>query len=76
MSEPEPNLNLENGAQVNLNRKIFWAEAKPEPEPLFETVRHPDSNTVSNGEISTLFTKVNYSSFLDIGSGYNRHYQA
>ena len=31
------------------------------------------SNMVSNGEISTLFTKVNYSSLLDIGSGYNRY---
>ena len=45
LSEPEPNLNLENGAQVNPNQtwtaKIFWAWAKPEPEPLFETVRHP-----------------------------------
>ena len=45
LSEPEPNLNLENGAQVNPNQtwtaKIFWAETKPEPEPLFETVRHP-----------------------------------
>ena len=46
LSEPEPNLNLENGAQVNPNQtwtaKIFWAGAKPEPEPLFETVRRPD----------------------------------
>ena len=45
LSEPEPNLNLKNGAQVNPNQtwtaKIFWAGAKPEPEPLFETVRHP-----------------------------------
>ena len=45
LREPEPNLNLENGAQVNPNQtwtaKIFWAGAKPEPEPLFETVRHP-----------------------------------
>ena len=45
LSEPEPNLNLENGAQVNPNQtwtaKIFWAGAKPEPESLFETVRHP-----------------------------------
>ena len=45
LSEPEPNLNLENDAQVNPNltwtTKIFWAGAKPEPEPLFETVRHP-----------------------------------
>ena len=45
LSEPEPNLNLENGAQVNPSQtwtaKIFWAGAKPEPEPLFETVRHP-----------------------------------
>ena len=23
---------------------MFWAGAKPEPEPLFETVRHPDLN--------------------------------
>ena len=48
LSEPEPNLNLENGAQVNPNRtwtaKIIWAGAKPEPEPLFETVRHPGSS--------------------------------
>jgi len=40
------NLNLENGAQVNPNQtctaKIFWAGAKPEPESLFEMVRHPD----------------------------------
>ena len=46
LSEPEPNLNLENGAQVNPNQtwtaKIFWAGTKPEPEPLFEMVRHPD----------------------------------
>ena len=45
LSEPEPNLNLENSAQVNPNQtwtaKIFWAGAKPEPEPLFETIRHP-----------------------------------
>ena len=45
MSEPEPNLNFENGAPVNPNQtwtaKIFWAGAKPEPEPLFETIRHP-----------------------------------
>ena len=47
LSEPEPNLNLENGAQVNPNQtwtaKIFSEGAKPEPEPLFETVRHPVS---------------------------------
>ena len=51
LSKPEPNLNLENGAQVNPNRtwtaKIFWAGAKPEPEPLFETVRHPAINITS-----------------------------
>ena len=45
MSEPEPNLNLENGAQVNPNQtwtaKTFWAGTKPEPESLFETVRLP-----------------------------------
>ena len=45
LSEPELNLKLENGAQVNPNQtwaaKIFWAGAKPEPEPLFETVQHP-----------------------------------
>ena len=45
MSEPEPNLNLENGAQVNRTKpeplKYFLAGTKPEPEPLFETVRHP-----------------------------------
>ena len=50
LSEPEPNLNLENGAQMNPNQtwtaKIFWAGAKPEPEPLFETVRHPAQNKV------------------------------
>ena len=50
LSEPEPNLNLENGAQVNPNQtwtaKIFWAGAKPEPEPLFETVRHPDYDAI------------------------------
>ena len=48
LSEPEPNLNLENGAQVNPNQtwiaKIFWAGAKSKPEPLFETVRHPEMN--------------------------------
>ena len=48
LSEPEPNLNLENGAQVHLNQtwtaKIYWAGAKPEPEPLFEKVRHPGYN--------------------------------
>ena len=48
LSEPEPNLNLKNGAQVNPNQtwtaKIFWARAKPEPEPLFETVWHPALN--------------------------------
>ena len=26
--------------------KIFWTGAKPEPEPLFETVRHPVLNTI------------------------------
>jgi len=35
MSEPEPNMNLENSAQVNPNQtwtaKIFSAGAKPEP---------------------------------------------
>ena len=50
LSEPKPNLNLENDAQVNPNQtwtaKIFWAWAKPEPEPLFETVRHPAFHTV------------------------------
>ena len=50
LSESEPNLNRENGAQVNPNQtwtaKIFWAEAKSEPEPLFETVRHPDFSEI------------------------------
>ena len=63
LSEPEPHLNLENGAQVNPNQtwtaKIFWAGAKPEPEPLFETVRHPELNwLIYTGYLNIRFIKT------------------
>ena len=62
MSEPEPNLNLENGAQVNPNQtwtaKIFWAGAHPEPEPLFETVRHPGLNKLKNYFQTGVYPKI------------------
>ena len=28
--------------------KIFWTGAKPEPEPLLETIRHPAYSTIIN----------------------------
>ena len=60
MSEPEPNLNLENGAQVNPNQtwtaKIFWTGAKP--EPLFETVRHPARNLIAEQFLDDLQTEL------------------
>ena len=65
LSEPEPNLNLENGAPVNPNQtwtaKIFWAGTKPEPEPLFETVRHPGFYT---SDQIWLFMFGHFSKFL------------